>query len=580
MTSWAPHGEADAVPLEVLLFSQDPLARLIVSPDGVVSAANEYAALLFQRTREDMIGLTLDLLLPSYAVLSEAGEVSAFKVRPPDATPGVTSAGLVIPLHVESTSFTSGQGRYWSLAIRTRPQEEDKGHLTDPLTGLLNRRGMEQKGVELLERMRAGKHRAFALFVDLDGFKGVNDKYGHHVGDATLGAVAQRLRSALGPGALIGRVGGDEFLVLLHGESQGRSDVAVIASRVVQAVESMEQVQGNRTDISASVGIASFPKDGDTYDRVVTLADFAMFSLKKESRRGQVRFFDHQVKDLVDQQELLEAELRHAMRENEFQVHYQMQYDLATAMPVGMEALVRWQSPSRGLVSPALFLPAMERYGMMNELDAYVLNKANHDMTILRQWAPKGFQVSVNISPELFSQPGFPSAVLEVLRRHDLPPEFLKLEIVESKALETDAVTRANFDLLKQAGVKFAMDDFGTGYSSIAQMQAFEFDQLKLDRSFVVGIEKSERQAAVVETIIQVARRLKMDVIAEGVESPDEVKVLATIGCVKIQGFLMARPAPFGDNLDILKNAENTARKNLRNVERAAKRPARAQRST
>ncbi|WP_298952676.1 EAL domain-containing protein [uncultured Methylobacterium sp.] len=417
----------------------------------------------------------------------------------------------------------------------------------DPLTELPNRRVFRAALAAVAERPRTGPepHPFAVLFLDLDRFKLVNDTLGHKVGDGLLQEVGRRLSALLGEGEMLARLGGDEFAVLMP--AAGPPDAERLARRIAEAVARPFQVENHQIRTSVSIGIAIGPDDGDGADDLLIAADLALYAVKS-SRRGAFRFFDRAMSEGLEERREIEAELRRALERNELELYCQPSVALAGGRIAGFEALTRWNHPVRGPIPPSLFIPIAEECGLIHALGQWSLEEAcRHAAT----W-PGSPRIAVNLSPVQFAGQDLVAMVRQTLTRTGLPASRLELEITEQMLLDNSEHTRRVLRDLKALGLRIAMDDFGTGYSSLNYLRAFPFDKIKIDRSFVSGLGEAPgsdardgaQNAAIVRAVIEIARSLGMHTTAEGVETPEQNRALAALGCDEAQGYLHSRPVP------------------------------------
>ncbi|WP_240668439.1 putative bifunctional diguanylate cyclase/phosphodiesterase [Piscinibacter defluvii] len=421
--------------------------------------------------------------------------------------------------------------------------------LCDPLTGLPNRAWFEQRLDGVLSRgLRTSlpPPRLAVLFVDLDGFKPINDSFGHDVGDQVLRQVAQRLRGAARPGDTVARVGGDEFLLLMEPLRDAHEAVAQ-ARRLIEAVTRPIELAQRRVQLSCSVGIVVHPDEGQD-ERLVAHADAAMYAAKRAGGATWALYERRMDEGSLEQIELA-SDLRGALERGELLLHYQPKIDARRGAVCGVEALLRWRHPSRGMVSPALFVPLAERFGLIGALGAWAIDEACRQMG---EWQHAGarIRVAVNLSVHQLREDGLVEHVRQALQRHALPASQLLCEITESVAMDDLAATQRTFDGLRRLGVFLAIDDFGTGYSSLACLRQLPATQLKIDRSFVRDLETCEEARSVVDAVIHLSHRLGLVVVAEGVETAGQREQLQRMGCDQMQGYLFARPMPADELLD------------------------------
>ncbi|MEA3193149.1 MAG: hypothetical protein QOD26_1482 [Betaproteobacteria bacterium] len=428
------------------------------------------------------------------------------------------------------------------VADRTIELEEAKAraqHLADhdALTGLPNRRLLEDRLTQALAMSQRNREHTAVMFVDLDRFKTINDSLGHAVGDVLLKEVSQRLVNQLRTGDTICRIGGDEFVLVLP-QIKRTSDVAQVAQKVIEQLSLPLMVEERELVVTPSIGIAVFPDDGRDAETLIRNADAAMYHAK-EAGRANYQFFTEQMNQAASRRLALESDLRRALSKGELRVHYQPFVDGADRV-AGHEALLRWQHPERGLVGPGEFIQLAEETGLILRMGEWALREACRWATFIG--AERGLQVAVNLSPRQFNDPNLPRIVAAALKESGLPPRQLELEITESLAMrETDA-TLATLKKLKELGVSIAIDDFGTGYSSLAYLKRFPVDKLKIDRSFVAELPGDREQCAIVSAIVALAHALNVRVVAEGVETTPQRDFLVRCGCDFVQGFLTGRP--------------------------------------
>jgi diguanylate cyclase (GGDEF)-like protein len=406
----------------------------------------------------------------------------------------------------------------------------------DPLTDLPNRTLLAAKLDEVFERAKSRGESFAVLAIDLDHFKEANDVFGHRAGDELLQAIARRLEVAA-DGDFISRIGGDEFTIVCAQPEQPRAAEA-LASRLLQAVAQPFEVQGQKIPIGLSIGAAVYPKHGAGTLPLLANADAALYRAKSDGRKT-VRFFDPDIDRRLRERFSLQLDLRSAISRNELLLHYQPQAKIDGEV-FGFEALARWQHPTRGLVSPTEFITLAEQNGMIVEVGAWALSTACREAV---SW-PVPLQVAVNLSPVQFRYGDLAGLVHVILLETGLNPGRLELEITEGVLFADPARALSTLRRLKALGVKIAMDDFGTGYASMSSLQSFPFDKIKIDRSFITGVEANAQSAAIVRSIIGLGSALKIPVIAEGVETEGERSFLWQEGCAEIQGFLIGHPLP------------------------------------
>ncbi len=415
----------------------------------------------------------------------------------------------------------------------------------DPLTGLANRRCFIERLEKSLLEAGQRRERLAVLFIDLDQFKQVNDSLGHGVGDELLVSVAARLSDHVRLMDMLARLGGDEFICLMEGV-RGANEVEVLASEIIAAFETPFRLGDHELFLSASVGISLFPDDGENVLDLLRDADTAMYRAKLLGR-GNFHFYTPEMTRDAQARIRMENLLRRALDNGELAVHLQPQIEASSGRLVGAEALVRWSSPELGEVMPMSFIPLAEDSGLIVGLGNWVLRETCRQMM---QWRKSGFdlpQVSVNLSVKQLERPEFIDTLTAILEETGLEPDRLKLELTESVVMAMDD-SFALLERLRELGVGLALDDFGTGYSSLSYLKLLPVQQLKIDRSFVEGIGRNQGDEAIVRTVIELARRLGFEVVAEGVETSQQAEFLAGLGCEQLQGYLHGRavaPAEF-----------------------------------
>ena len=412
----------------------------------------------------------------------------------------------------------------------------------DALTDLPNRTLLMDRLTLALAQARRNEQMLAVMFLDLDQFKVVNDTAGHVEGDKLLQSVSQQLNSVLREGDTVARVGGDEFLLLLPKIEQ-LTDATEIAERVLTAVGRTRVIVGQEFNISTSIGITLFPTDGDDAETLLTNADIAMYQAKEQGKNN-FQFFTPAMNTRIQNRLALENDLRHGLERGEFVVYYQPQLNISTGQIVGVEALVRWQHPERGLVLPMEFIPVAEETGLIVPLGEWVLHAA---CAQIRSWQEAGLpplRVAVNLSAREFQQGNLIEAVAGVLEETGLAPEFLQLEITEGVSIQDVDFTIKVMGELKEMGVQIAIDDFGTGYSALSYLRRFPIDVVKIDRSFVCDLTIDSTDAEIATTIIVMAHNLGLEVIAEGVETEEQLAFLKQRRCDEMQGYLFSKPVP------------------------------------
>lgn len=427
--------------------------------------------------------------------------------------------------------------------------EHELAHLAhhDPLTDLPNRLLFTDRAEQALASAQVHKRGCALLLMDLDHFKIINDSLGHNVGDQLLKLVAERLSGLFGPGVTLARLGGDEFAVLAESCPQV-VQAAALAQRMLNAMKDPFIFDGNQLFISASIGISLFPSDALSAEQLLRNADSALFKAKSAGREGYALYTEELTAHAQHRVEIA-GELRRALDQHELRVYYQPVHDLHDSRLVGVEALVRWQHPERGLVPPGEFIPIAERTGLIAEIDAWVMDQACRQMC---QWladgAPLSF-IAINVSSRLFARRELYEQVAQVLHATGLDPAFLELEVTESAVMDDPEVALEQLHRLRELGLRLAIDDFGTGYSSLLRLKRLPVQKLKIDQGFVAGLPWDEDDAAIVRVVIALAKSMGMQVHAEGIEQVEQARFLLDQECDMGQGYWFGRPMP-ADEID------------------------------
>ncbi|MGE5468197.1 MAG: EAL domain-containing protein [Ignavibacteria bacterium] len=433
-----------------------------------------------------------------------------------------------------------------------RRKDEHIRHLAfhDPLTGLPNRALLLDRLQHAIRRAQRESSRLALLFIDLDRFKGINDTLGHDVGDELLRRVAGRIKARLRGMDTIARMGGDEFVVLLE-DIEEPEHCAALAGEIIADVSLPLEIQGHDIRIGTSVGIACFPEDGGDALTLMKHSDTAMYAAKAEGR-GIYRFFQAEMMEAANLRLKLETELRHAIANGEFELHYQPKVCAASGSNCGVEALVRWRHPERGLVPPSDFIPVAEESDLILDIGDWVINEACRQSAA---WEAQGVTptIAINVSAKQLRQESLVERIAAVAEHHGIAPSRLQVEVTESLVMADPKQASALLGRMRAIGVTVAIDDFGTGYSSLSYLRRLPIDVIKIDRSFVMNADRVEEDAQIVRTIVALAQTLKMVVVAEGVETEAQASLLRTLGCDAVQGYLYAKPAPAAEILDWLR---------------------------
>jgi diguanylate cyclase (GGDEF)-like protein len=408
----------------------------------------------------------------------------------------------------------------------------------DGLTRLPTRVQFEDQLAAQIARCDASRTRLALLFVDLDGFKPVNDTFGHSSGDIVLKQVGERLKSVLRAGDMVGRIGGDEF-VLMVTASPSDEAVAQVARRVIDEISRPYEIDGRGVGISCSIGIVFYPDSG-AHTKLIARADAAMYAAKRSGGSCYSFYVPSMDEDARDKFELT-RDLRVALENDEMELFYQPKIDTKSGKVTAAEALLRWKHPKRGLVPPDVFIPLAERFGLIGALGNWVIEEACRQARLWREHGLR-MRLAINLSAHQLRQPDIVQRMEEALERHRIHPSLLTCEITESVAMEDTKATQATFLRLGTAGIHLSIDDFGTGYSSLSYLRRLPAEELKIDRTFVMDIENSADARAVVDAVIRLAHALGLRVVAEGVENPRQHEILSAMGCDEMQGYLFAKP--------------------------------------
>ncbi len=515
-------------------FADVAVEGLVVCDGERIIGLNRSLERMLGRSREAVLGRAFAEIVP--------GMTAADVPVGTEADAAVEdAAGTRIPVRIVAQDIALGDTAHRVVAIRdqrerlsTEAEIRRLAHL-DPLTGLPNRRSF---GEELARRLAETARRSdrLALFMlDLDRFKPVNDTLGHAMGDALLRRLARRLGAALREGDMLARLGGDEFAVIARVD--GAAEAEALADRLIEVARRPYLIDGHVLEVGASIGIALFPRDGRTPDTLAQSADIALYAAK-EAGRGRWRLFETEMTTRRQQRRALELDLRRAIARGELEVHYQPQIEAGTGAFTGAEALLRWTHPTRGPVSPAVFVPLAEELGLIGEIGEWVLRTACRDAA---SW-PEPLTVAVNLSPIQLRSPDLVDMVFRILDETSLAPHRLELEITETALIEDDGSTLATLGALRARGIRISMDDFGTGYSSLSYLSRFPFDKIKIDQSFIRLAPDDAGSASIVRAITTLGSRLGMAVTAEGVETEAQRRFMEAEGATQLQGYLISKP--------------------------------------
>ena len=538
---------------------------LTISVDGTIGSFNAAAEAMFGWTASEIVGQPVAMLVPAelhnalgdfFATYRSTRE-SAAQRNEVELT-GLRRDGAHFPMMVSTSAIivdgsaptVSGIVRDLSDQKRFEAQLAHQG-LHDPLTGLPNRVMLIDRLEQALARVRRNDRMFGALFVDLDRFKAVNDTLGHKVGDQLLVQAAARIQSAVRETDTVTRLGGDEFVVLCE-DIEGVHHATDFAERIIAALQAPYHFGEDDTNVSASIGIALSADGSETADAILSNADIAMYRAK-DNGRSRYELFDETMQQWITTQVALEASLRQALARDELRLFCQPFVAAETGVIRGFEALVRWQRPGFGLVTPDAFIPIAEETGLIVEIGAWVLEQAcRHAAGWARRWPDKRLGISVNLSSRQLLSGDIVDVVTGALERTGLDPSMLTLELTESTLIDDAVGAQALLRELRDLGINLALDDFGTGYSSLTYLRAFPINILKIDRSFVRAIGTEREDSAIVGAVIGLAKNLDLSVVAEGVENQEQLAVLVRLHCPYVQGYLFSHPRPIDEATDLI----------------------------
>ena len=541
----------------------DQLATDIVSnaAEGIIVYDRNLRCIVWNRFMEEMTGMAANDVVGRRA--TDLFPQSEYRI---DDILARALNGETISVPESYFNFGGGEHQGWITAT-FRPQQGLGGAVTgviahirdltehkraeqqieyqayhDALTGLANRR-LFQEHLTLALALAQRKTGILAvLFLDLDHFKVINDSLGHTIGDALLRVVAMRLKTHVREGDVIARVGGDEFTIVLQ-DLKKREDIPAIAQKVLRAVAEPIDVDGHRLYATASIGIAVYPDDGQDAETLLKNADNAMYRSKSEGR-NTYQMSTEEMSRSMQERLTLEGALHQAIERNEFEVYYQPQIDITSMKVVGMEALLRWRHPERGVLTPGSFLSVAEERGFIVLIGDWVLRTACMQAKMFRDAGLPEFRVAVNLSPRQFREQTLVDSIENALSQTGLDPRSLELEITESVAMENVDLTLQQLARLRRTGISIAIDDFGMGHSSLSYLKKVPIDALKIDRNFVEELPERKQDAAIVRSVIELAQGLNLRVVAEGVETKQQLDFLKEQNCREVQGFYFGFPVP------------------------------------
>ncbi|POA22515.1 two-component system response regulator [Pseudomonas sp. FW300-N1A1] len=522
---------------------------LVVGEEGLIRFANPAISRLLNATVADLQGSELvDFLQkPHIPVWNDSDIYSGYRRgetwRVHDAILR-TAPGQQVPVALSCAPLPPEQKAMVVTVldmsvVRHLHQQLEFQAVTDPLTGLLNRRGFYQAVETLLPRSERSGSAWVLLYLDLDGFKRVNDLLGHDAGDRVLRWVSEQLKACLRPFDILARMGGDEFTALLDLELPEQA--AKIAEKIIERVSICQQIEGMDMALGVSIGIATYPDCGASLDGLLRASDIAMYEAKRAGRQ-QYRFYDHEMNGRARTRLMLEESVRTAIENKDFSLVYQPQVSIVDGRVRGFEALLRWQHPSVGDVPPGLFLPLLEEARLISRLGSWIYHRSTRQRKAWDNLFADDVVIAVSLSSTQFGMPGLATELRQVLARHQLQPGQMEVEITEEALMQNLDESHKQLRLLRHLGVRVALDDFGAGACSLAHLRDLALDTLKLDRHLIARILDSPRDAALAQSVIGLCKQFGMLVIAEGVETVAQYQWLEANGCQYVQGFLVARP--------------------------------------
>jgi diguanylate cyclase (GGDEF)-like protein/PAS domain S-box-containing protein len=537
------------------LLEAAPDAMVVVNQSGEIVLLNRQAEKQFGYHRDELIGQKVKNIIPEgfgERLMEDATrteeEALAQQIGTGIGLTGQRKDGSEFPIEIMLSPLESAEGILVTAAIRdvsaARGIAQQMTHAAqhDFLTGLPNRTLLNDRASQAIAFAQRHKQKVAVLFLDLDGFKHINDSLGHPVGDKLLQSIAKCLVNRIRDADTISRQGGDEFVVLLSGVKRSE-DAAITARRLLQVVAEAHSIDQHDLHVTASIGVSVYPDDGPDAETLIKNADTAMYQAK-ENGRQKYQFFKAAMNVRAVHRQSIEESLRGALERQEFTLHYQPKVNLKSGEITGAEALIRWTHPIRGPVSPAQFIPIAEDCGLILPIGNWVVREACKQA---RRWLDAGLPLgtmAVNVSAVEFRDENFLKGVFAVLKDTGLDPRFLELELTESVLMKHAESTESILKTLRARGVQLAVDDFGTGFSSLSYLQKFPIDTLKIDQSFIRRITIAPEETTIVNAIISMGRSLKLRIVAEGVETHEELAFLLSHQCDEAQGFYFSRPVP------------------------------------
>ncbi len=534
-------------------------AIIVTSAHGTIKRINDATARMLDYSDEELIGQRLDLIV-------DKRKSRVFDADSPSGAPReaflLSKSGESVPVSytasvIGGSDIDSKDCIFAAQNITERRRAEQRIRYLariDALTKIPNRMQFQHLLQRAIARARRNKKSLSLFYVDVDHFKEINDTFGHLAGDTTLETVAERLTAALPAGSVIGRLAGDEFAVFVNepkGNDLAKAKLDKLARNLLDRLADPFYVQGHEVFMTASMGIACYPEDAPNVIDLIRNADAALYHSKKNG--GNIfSYYVPEMNEAAVERLMTKSKLKRAFERDELLVYYQPKYNLETGELCGAEALVRWDVPDRGIILPSDFIPIAEETNLIVEIGEWVLDRVCEDFRYWQRTVSAPGRVSVNLSLKQLRQPNFVSRISSILRGNQVSPTSLELEITETTLMENPTRTIKLLDELYSLGLHLAIDDFGTGYSSLSALQQFPISTLKIDQSFVRDIATNADDATIVGTIIHMGRSLKMDVVAEGVETEDQLSFLQTLDCNYVQGLLFGEPMTSDNYLELL----------------------------